>query len=75
MVNLLSILVALNKGFQIRNEGIHLLLTKVDFKLIFDRIFQTGKYFVCGMKLISTPETIAAAVMDVGTNIDISEAC
>jgi hypothetical protein len=33
MVNLLSIPVALNNGFQIGNEGIHLHLTKGDFKL------------------------------------------
>jgi hypothetical protein len=74
MVNLLSVPVALNNGFQIGNEGIHLYLTKGDFKLEFDRIFQTGKGFVCGTELIPTSESIAAAVMDVGTNIDISEA-
>jgi hypothetical protein len=67
MVNLLSIPVALNNGFQIGNEGIHLHLTKEDFKLKFDRIFQTGKGFVCGTELIPTSEMIAAAVMDVGT--------
>jgi hypothetical protein len=74
MVNLLSIPVALNNGFQIGNEGIHLHLTKGDFKLKFDRIFQTGKGFACGTELIPTPEAIAAAVMDVGTNITIGEA-
>jgi hypothetical protein len=70
MVNLLSIPVALNNGFQIGNKGIHLYLTKGDFKLEFDRIFQTGKGFVCGTELIPTSGSIAAAVMDVGTNID-----
>jgi hypothetical protein len=73
MVNLLSIPVALNNRFQIGNEGIHLHLRKGDFKLKFDRIFQTGKGFVCGTELIPTSEAITAAVMDVRTNIDISE--
>jgi hypothetical protein len=51
-VNLLSIPVALQNGFQIGNKGNNLNLKKGNFWLFFNKLFLSGKAYVCGIDLL-----------------------
>ena len=61
-VSLISIPTALQHGMQIGNRGNHLYLKKGNFELYFNKLFKTGRSFVCGIELYRTiPEFAGTA--------------
>ena len=73
-VNLLGIPVALQEGYAIGNDGLHLFLQKGDFKLNFDTLFKTGSSAICGIYLQPwTPEHAYPALQQ-GSKIKLQEA-
>ena len=54
MVNFISIPMALKNGFTTGNDGIKLYIEKGNFKLSFNQLYQSGKGYVHGVKLVPT---------------------
>ena len=74
-VNLLSIGQAIQNGFSISNKGLIITLKKGTTEIKFDRIIPTQQGFVIGVEIRArTDPGVAAAVMDVGSSVDINKA-
>jgi len=65
---------ALNKGFNIGNEGKHLFLQKGSFTLFFNKLFQAGSSHICGIELFPITPDYAAPAMDKDLNLKLQTA-
>ena len=52
-VNLFSITKALSKGWKLSNDGVKLILTKNNAKLIFDKVLHTKDGVLCGIDMLT----------------------
>ena len=73
-VNLLSIPAALQQGYKLGNNGLKIHLTKDNFKLTFDKIYQTKRGYICGVELHPHTNEFANAALSIGHKLDTKEA-
>lgn len=73
-INLLSIPIALAKGFNIGNEGKHLFLQKGDFVMLFNQLFKTVSSYICRIKLLPYTPDYAAPALDRQVNMKLQQA-
>jgi hypothetical protein len=72
-VNLFSIPIALKKGFQIGNIGQQIYVENTHFRLLFDKVIETGRSFVCGTDLFPIVDQAAVALSDPSKKIHINQ--
>jgi hypothetical protein len=63
-VSLISIPMALQSGLHIGNRGNHLFLQKGNFEIYFNKLFKTGRAFVCGIELFHMVPEFAAMFLE-----------
>jgi hypothetical protein len=71
-VNLFSVTAALSDGWKLGNEGKAITISKVKVTLKFDKIFESGDGYVCGVEIVPTTEA-ASMSLAAGTSMDINE--
>ena len=70
---LFSVTAALDKGFQIGNKGRVITLQKGDFKIAFDKVFETKTGFISGVELKARSDEVAQAALEAGREININD--
>ena len=70
---LFSVTAALDKGFQIGNKGRVIYLQKGDFKIAFDKVFETKTGFISGIDLKPRSDESAQAALEAGREININD--
>ena len=73
-VNLLSIPAALQQGYKLGNDGLKIHLSKENFKLVFDQIFQTKRGYICGVELHPHTSEFANAALSIGHKLTVKDA-
>ena len=70
---LFSVTTALDKGFHLGNKGRMIYLQKGDFRLEFDKIFETKTGFILGVDLVTQISETAQAGLEAGREININD--
>ena len=76
-MNLFAVVKALDAGWDIGNEGIHMYLVKGDTRITFDRIFNTASGSLCGVDILprtgsNNKHDIAVPASDTAKHWDIN---
>ena len=70
---LFSVTTALDKGFQIGNKGRKIFLQKGDFRIAFDKVFETKTGFILGVDLAVHTSEMAQTGLEAGREINVNE--